>query len=312
MTISVIIPTRNRAALLRQAIESVLAQEPCGIAVEILVVDDASTDDTMAVASSFPGVRYTRVRAGSAAGSRNAGLARATGEWIAFLDDDDVWLPRKLRVCRALMSANPSARFVYSAATLCDESLRPKDRIWLGPDLERGQSPRDAFLDTVMCPSVVVMHREVFAAVGTFDPSVPRAEDRDMWLRAVYYGVACAGTSESLVLYRERDRIDGKMDYATYHMTMAVLRRYIGDGVKRPSRQAACAAVGHVRGWYAHRLLLAARQAARDGEPRQAAYFRRLAFNVSPLHATKGLLGTDAFAHLVDGAKLRSRPFWRR
>jgi len=99
MTITTIITTHNRSAWLRQAVESVLAQEPCGAEVELIVVDDNSSDDTPAVAAAYPSVRYLRTKKGKASGSREVGIARASGEWIAFLDDDDAWLPQKLRVC---------------------------------------------------------------------------------------------------------------------------------------------------------------------------------------------------------------------
>ncbi len=98
--ISVIIPTYNRAALLRRAIDSVYAQE--GISghfdVEVLVVDDGSTDTTAEVAGAYSGLRYIRPSTTKGtSGARNVDLDAASGEYIAFLDDGDSWLPWKLR-----------------------------------------------------------------------------------------------------------------------------------------------------------------------------------------------------------------------
>jgi len=107
--ISVIIPTYNRAALLRRAIDSVYAQEGVGelFDVEVLVIDDGSTDTTPTVASSYEGLRYIRPSTNKGtSGARNVGLDAAVGEYVAFLDDDDSWLPWKLR--RQLQVQHPA------------------------------------------------------------------------------------------------------------------------------------------------------------------------------------------------------------
>src|SRR5271168_3299780 len=95
--ISVVVPTYNRADLLARAVESALAQT---IPVrEILIVDDGSTDDTERVAAGFAApVRYIRQANGGVASARNTGIAAAAGEWVAFLDSDDEWVPTKLAV----------------------------------------------------------------------------------------------------------------------------------------------------------------------------------------------------------------------
>jgi GT2 family glycosyltransferase len=94
--VSVIIPTHNRSALLKQAIESVLAVQSDDIELGVLVVDDGSVDDTAEAVKNHP-VIYLRQRGGlGPSGTRNAGLDAAHGEYVAFLDDDDLWLPTNL------------------------------------------------------------------------------------------------------------------------------------------------------------------------------------------------------------------------
>jgi len=291
MTITTIITTHNRSAWLRQAIESVLAQEPCGAGVELIVVDDNSSDDTPAVVAAYPSVRYLRTKQGKASGSREVGIARASGEWIAFLDDDDVWLPQKLAVCTRVMREQPEARFILSAVTICDHKLRPAGGVWLGPDLNGDRSAYDAFLTVPVSPSVVLMRRDVLDSVGLFDHTLCRADDFDLWLRIASSGVRCASTDEPLVLYRERERQDGPLLYQSYHETMAVLRRSFAPGNPwRPSWWRRQEVYRHYRGWYTHRVMQAARQARAAREDAFAARLRSTAFNMSPLHAAKSLL----------------------
>jgi len=288
--VSTIITTRNRTALLRQAIESALAQEPCGAAVEIIVVDDDSTDDTAAVVASYPIVQYLHTRQGTCGGSRNAGIAHAQGDWIAILDDDDVWLPNKLKIMCELIAANPRARLIYSAVIVCDFQLN-RDWTWSGPNLHDSPDAYDAFLDVLPCPSAVMLHRDIFAQVGLFDTYAPRAEDRDMWFRVLQAGFECAAAPEPLVLYRHREKMDGELMHKSYADTMAVLRRYFAAGTaRRPTLGRRLKVYWDIRGWYAHQLMYASRQAAGEGDRRLAARFRRVAFGMSPAHSAKSAL----------------------
>ncbi|MFQ5769234.1 MAG: glycosyltransferase family 2 protein, partial [bacterium] len=112
---TVVIPTHNRAELLKEAIQSVLAQTFSDF--ELIVVDDHSTDNTRDVIASFRDSRIKYVlndRTTGGAGTRNAGIFRAQGEWVAFLDDDDVWLPQKLALqYNKIQDVDDSVGLVY-------------------------------------------------------------------------------------------------------------------------------------------------------------------------------------------------------
>ena len=114
--VSVIIPTHNRATLLRTAIATVYAQEGVGelFDLEVIVVDDASSDETAEAARSYPNVKYIRFDDNrGVAAARNAGVKVATGQYIALLDDDDLWLPHKLRTQVPAFALDPTLGMVY-------------------------------------------------------------------------------------------------------------------------------------------------------------------------------------------------------
>lgn len=135
MLVSIIIPTFNRAGMLREAIESALGQTYSRY--EILVVDDGSTDDTESVVSAYGGpVRYVKRENGGVGAARNTGLAMARGDLVAFLDSDDMWKPSKLEVQVRLFERLPRVGLVFSEfEVLKDDGRRvPRgSRTWLAP-----------------------------------------------------------------------------------------------------------------------------------------------------------------------------------
>lgn len=125
LSISVIIPTFNRAHLIRRALDSAVAQAREGD--EIIVVDDGSVDDTQSVVSRCDNrVRYVRTANGGAGAARNRGVLEAHGDLVAFLDSDDEWMPGKLDLARSLFAARPEVLFCCSdmAATMPDGTVR--------------------------------------------------------------------------------------------------------------------------------------------------------------------------------------------
>ena len=178
--VSVVLPTRNRRTLLARSLASALAQEE--VRLEAIVVDDGSTDDTWdwLIGLVDPRVRPIRIEGiGNVAEARNRGIAAATGEWVAFLDDDDVWAPDKLR--RQLDAADDGDVLVYAGVIETDEALRPVVEIVTPTPAEVGQ--RLAATNLVGTPSAVLVRAEALRTVGGFDPRLSILADWDLWLR---------------------------------------------------------------------------------------------------------------------------------
>ena len=180
-TVSIIISTFNRPHLLPRAVESALA---AGSDVEVIVVDDASTDDTAQVCASLRGIKYVRLEHNQGvAGARNVGLLKSTGDFIAFLDDDDLRLPGSLDYQIDLLQANPEAGFVAGAVLLGDQECVPTGAVAV-PRAESG----DLFwtvleLNLHLIPAAVVVRKACFLEVGIFNPHIPGIDDWDMWTR---------------------------------------------------------------------------------------------------------------------------------
>jgi glycosyltransferase involved in cell wall biosynthesis len=177
-TVSVIIPTFNSADLVTQAIDSALAQT--ARPAEIIVADDGSTDDTRRrVAAYGDPVIYLHQPNQGVAAARNLGLRRATGQFVAFLDADDLWHSSKLEVQLEVMSAQPdlgllgTGRYDPSGVHRAVSGRGAVNRInW-----------RDLAVKNYLTASSVMVRRSVLDQVGEFDTSLHGPEDYDLWLR---------------------------------------------------------------------------------------------------------------------------------
>lgn len=180
MDVSVVIPTHNRAALVSRAIRSVFGQTLAPR--EIIVVDDGSDDGTAPLlARTFPSVTILRQANAGVSAARNRGINAATGEWIALLDSDDEWLPRKLELQAKLLAGHPEVRVCHT------------DEIWIrngrrvNPGRRHAKPEGRIFRQCLpLCcvsPSSVLLHGSVLADAGLFDPDLPACEDYDLWLR---------------------------------------------------------------------------------------------------------------------------------
>ncbi len=179
--VSVVIPTYNRADPLMEAVESVLKQTFQDW--ELIVVDDGSSDSTGARVSGLSDdrVRWLRQRHRGVSSARNRGVAAARGTWIAFLDSDDLWKPRKLE--RQLEALEQEGIF-----RLCHT-----DEIWIRNGQRVNQKRihqkrggwiyEDCLRLCVVSPSSILLHRDVLEEFGGFDEELPVCEDYELWLR---------------------------------------------------------------------------------------------------------------------------------
>jgi len=175
--VSIIITTYNRKSYLRGAALSVLSQDYPEK--EVIVVDDGSTDGSAAEAEGLP-LTYIHKENGGISSARNAGLAAARGDYIAFLDVDDLWLKGKLSTQMKSMEAE-GYKISYT------------DEIWIRNGKRVNQKLRHKKYTgwifeqclplCIISPSSVVIKREVFDSVGLFDERLPACEDYDLWLR---------------------------------------------------------------------------------------------------------------------------------
>ena len=178
--VSVIVPTYNRADRLEEAINSVINQTYQDF--ELIVVDDGSIDNTSKVVKSFPNVQYLSMENNSGVSkARNTGLDIAKGEFICFLDSDDLWNEKKLQIQVHWMENNTDSQICYT------------DEIWIRNGVRVNQMNRhrkhsgDIFRYClalcIVSPSSVMIRAKLFDEIGNFDESLPACEDYDLWLR---------------------------------------------------------------------------------------------------------------------------------
>lgn len=179
--VSVIIPTYNRAWIVREAIESVLDQDYSNF--ELIVVDDGSTDNTVEILNAYSSslsVIHQENKGVSAA--RNIGISHAKGKFISFLDSDDTWLKKKLSTQIDFFSAHEDALICQTEEIWIRNGKRVNPKKY-----HKKQSGMIFDASLFLClvsPSAVMMHRNFFDQVGLFDESLLSCEDYDLWLRA--------------------------------------------------------------------------------------------------------------------------------
>jgi glycosyltransferase involved in cell wall biosynthesis len=213
-TVSVIIPTRDYGRYIRQAVESIRSQTWTDW--ECLVVDDGSSDDTREILTELtaadPRIVYLTQESRGPSAARNAGLDAASGEFIQFLDADDLVGPRKLERQLQLLSEFPATDIVYGAARYFSDleavdGTPPPAGVWLdSPHFHTASGDGESVLPILLRDNFIAVHaalvrRSLLERVGGFDGRLRRMEDWDCWLRCALEGakfleddVADAGT----------------------------------------------------------------------------------------------------------------------
>jgi glycosyltransferase involved in cell wall biosynthesis len=306
MDVSVIVPTRNRSSLLALTLRSVLAQRDVDF--EVIVVDEASSDDTPSVITSFGdprirSIRHERPQGVSAA--RNRGVAEARADWVAFLDDDDLWAPTKLTLQLGALRAS-GATWAYVGQV----NINVHHHVTGGePPLPPGELIRQLPQHNVVpggC-SGVIASKDALRRAGLFDTGLQPLADWDLWIRLGHIGVP-AWVSQPLVAYRLHG---AQMSLDASQVETEFWRLFARN------RQANPASLFRYLGWWALRI---------KNHRAALRYFvrawlqRRPNYRASRLAADLAVLGRDLLAHrLPISVRLGStahtemeHPSWRR
>lgn len=230
--VSVIIPAYNAAEFISEALESVLVQTYRPL--EIIVVDDGSRDGTSAVVERFvsKGVRLILQENAGPSAARNRGIAAATGNYIAFLDADDLWMPETVQKLVSYIVNNPDVRLAFGDAgsfgpegVLFDSAFKK----YGFPDLAGRNVVANAFENlfekgNFILTGTVLVERECLDNVGYFDEKLRYAEDADLWVRiALFYKIGCV--PEPLMMRRIHATNTSKNEYNFITSKLYLLRK---------------------------------------------------------------------------------------
>ncbi len=215
--VSIIIPVYNGEDFLPNALASVFEQDYRPI--EVIVMDDGSTDSTARIARKWPGVRYFhQVNQGHGA-AKNAGIEQSRGEFLAFLDADDWWAPGKLSLQAHYLRTNPQVGYVVSYMKMILESGTP---IPAGLKPELLHQPAPSFL-----PSALMVRRTTLSTVGLFDPSYKVGNDSDWFFRAQDLGIQRMVLRDVLLYRRLHAKNDSNQALALWNDMFRLIRASI-------------------------------------------------------------------------------------
>jgi glycosyltransferase involved in cell wall biosynthesis len=205
-TVTALVPTYNNDRYICETVESVLAQTyPIH---EIIVVDDGSTDRTGEVLAPYAGrIHYVRQANAGAPTARNTGLALATGQWVALLDSDDLWVANKTQLQIEYALRNPSCSAVYSDMKTFDSTGIIEESVKVSRNLTMpsGRIFPQLFAETLFQTSSLIIRKSCIDQIGSFDTTLRMGEDYEFFLRlAQHYEFGYV--DQPLVLYRQHPR----------------------------------------------------------------------------------------------------------
>lgn len=232
---SIIITTHNRPRLLLRAVESAHA---AGTNVEVVVVDDASTDETSSLCRTLDGITYVRVeRNRRVAGARNIGLLASRGEYVTFLDDDDLRLPGSLDEQIELLEADRQAGLIYGQAICEDQQGQPTNHVYA-----REYPQGDIFWpllsqNFIPCGSAV-FRRSCLNRVGLLDDGLPGIDDWDLWIRiAELYRIIAL--QKPVMSWRRSTPVSGQGSSRATDVALQSVRQFRQGWMKLPRAVAA-------------------------------------------------------------------------
>lgn len=220
-SVSVIIPVYNRVKSIGRALDSVLKQtyQPK----EIIVVDDGSTDGTVDyIRENYPQVTVLTQANQVPSAARNRGIAHSTGEWVALLDSDDIWLPDKLRAQVQIIEKNPGLGMIGSRRY---KNCYDYDEQVVKRPVARAVSFFHFLKQTTCHTSTVLLRREALEKVGLFDEKLPAAEDVDLWVRIAYHYKVVQVRQHLTAVFVSKDSISLSRK-KTYYYDLHVLAKW--------------------------------------------------------------------------------------
>jgi glycosyltransferase involved in cell wall biosynthesis len=275
---SLVMPSYNVERYIADALDSALAQTYRPL--EIVVIDDGSTDGTADVVAGYrehPEVVYVRQENRGLAGARNRGVAESHGKYVGLLDADDIWMPTKVEKCVALLEAQPDVGWVTTDCFLMQDEQKTQDHYY--GTFEPKEFPTGAAqlptLATRNFMSVAcVIRRSLFDRFGTYDEGLRSSEDYDLWIRFMLGGTAVARIDEPLGWYRLRADSLSADPAPQWETHLTVLERHAHAlwtrGARIPARE--CYDI--------------ARRAARRGDRVQALRFASMAARATDVDRT--------------------------
>lgn len=232
--VSVIIPTHNRADMLEEALVSVLSQTYTDS--EAIVVDDGSVDHTRETVAKYRGrVTYIYQQNQGRSRARNAGIEASQGVYLSFLDDDDVWYPRKLELQVSLLDAQLDVDVVYGPVYLVDEGSR---RLLSSPPPHPGVLLEALISLKWIIPasaSAITLRKSILERSGLFDRTLEVYEDWDLWIRIAACGGRFAQVDEPIAEYRMHATNTMRDKYRAMLGYIAALEKVFGASWTPPS-----------------------------------------------------------------------------
>lgn len=212
--ISIIIPCYNAGNYIKKAIDSAINQTYQDF--EIIIIDDGSTDNSKQVISQFSDsrIKYIYQENQGVSVARNKGIELSHGEFIAFLDADDIWHPEKLKIQLDFLEKNPDISFVYSNITMIEESTGAKFTKTFNNFKTQKNLIKNLILTPFNTPSpcTVIVKKSCLFESGLFDPKIKNGEDLDLWLRiAMHSNFYCINKSLATAV-RKQDGITRTMN----------------------------------------------------------------------------------------------------
>jgi glycosyltransferase involved in cell wall biosynthesis len=251
-TVSTIIPAYNAAAYIRQAVTSVLNQRD--VSVEVIVVDDGSTDETGQILQEFGSSVRTLYQANAGhVKARNRGARIARGTWLAFLDADDEWLPEKLT--KQLALADEQTGLIYTERLNFGDCQRVAERQSKGQKLWEGDVFAQLLMGNFITVSSVIIRKEVFEELGGFEEDLLVCEDWDLWLRYAARGGRVRVCREGLTRYRWHEGAMSHNLERMLHGRLKVLERALalprGKALPESFVRRAISREWEISAWYA-------------------------------------------------------------